>query len=370
MKVFKNLLVAIASVICVSCNYANSKELSKEGTTSNVLSTKEMHENRAAHAATMLPGGKVFISGGFKKGPDGYSQLYSKTSEIFDPQSHSFMLATSMSTERCAHAATAMPDGNVLVTGGSNGHHLSSAELYNSKSGKWEALPDMKAARSGHDAILLPDNRVLIIGGSSRSETFAELFDYKSRQFVQVIPAPINLSGAASIMLKNGIVLIVGGSVNNQPVNSGLLFDPKSGTFTETGKMSIVRHKSSIALLPDGNALVVAGANNRDWKGKYKSTEIYNVQTNSFSAGPELNFERFKLMNAVITLKDGSILVSGGDKHIEILKPGAAKFETIGELEQPLYYSTSTLLKDGSTLIAGGYANDVQARNKAWIFRN
>jgi hypothetical protein len=367
MKLFQFHLVALASVVYIACNSANSTELSKEKTFKKVVSTKEMHEYRASHTATLLQNGKVLISGGFKKGPDRHSQVYSNTSEIFDPQSHAFTMSASMKVERCAHTATLMPDGDVLVTGGTNGESLASAELYHSKTGTWEKLPDMKAARSGHQAVLLSNKEVLIIGGSKSPETFAEVFNYQSKQFEKAIPATRNLSGPAVALLSNGKVLIAGGDINNQPVDVALVYDPKAGSFSETGKMGIVRRKSSIALLQNGNALIVGGSNNRDWKGRYTSTEIYDVKKNEFSRGPELNFERFKLMNGVLTLKDGSILVTGGDKHIEILKPGATGFETIGELEQPLYYSTSTLLPNGSTLIAGGYGNDVQARNNAWL---
>ncbi len=369
MKLFQFYLVALSATLYIFCNSANSSGLIKEKTSKKVISTREMHEYRASHTATLLSNGKVLISGGFKKGPDRHSQLYTNTAEIFDPQSGSFTTATSMNVERCSHTATLLPDGDVLVTGGTNGVSMASAELYHSKNGTWEKLPDMKAARSGHEAILLPGNQVLIIGGSKNAETFAELFNYQDKQFEKVISAPVNLSGSAVVLLPNGRVLVAGGDINNQPADVALLYDPKTGLFAATGKLSIVRHKSAVALLKNGNALLIGGSNNRDWKGKYTSTEIYDVEKNMFTKGPDLNFERFKLMKAVSTLPDGSILVTGGDAHIEVLKPGAQKFETMGELEQPLYYSTCTLLPNGSTLIAGGYSNDVQARKEGWLIQ-
>jgi hypothetical protein len=145
------------------------------------------------------------------------------------------------------------------------------------------------------------------------------------------------------------------------------MYDPQKNNFSQIENMSTVRHKSASSLLPNGNVLIIAGSNNRDWKGKYKSTEIFEVQNGRFKKGPDLNYERFKLISSVVHTNDGTVVITGGDKHIEILKLGCSTFETVGELDQPLYYSCATPLNNGNVLITGGYGNDVQSQSKAWI---
>ena|SRR3990172_7072929 len=79
---------------------------------------QRMHETRASHTATVLPDGRVLIAGGFRKGPDGYSQIYSHTAEVFDPKTQIFTLTGEMHSERSGHTATLLPNGNVLIAGG------------------------------------------------------------------------------------------------------------------------------------------------------------------------------------------------------------------------------------------------------------
>ena len=64
------------------------------------------------------------------------------------------------------HTATLLPNGKVLVAGGSNGGgSLSSAELYDPASGSWSTTGSLATARDYHTATLLPNGKVLVAGG-------------------------------------------------------------------------------------------------------------------------------------------------------------------------------------------------------------
>jgi len=72
-----------------------------------------------------------------------------------------------------------LADGAVLVVGGNRaaGGLLASGELYDPTSGTWRDTPNMAAARVGHSATLLPDGTVLVAGGSDAAPASAELYD-------------------------------------------------------------------------------------------------------------------------------------------------------------------------------------------------
>ena len=78
-----------------------------------------------------------------------------------------------MATARSSHAATLLPNGRVLIVGGSDGDHaLASAELYDPATGTFSSAGSMSKARDGATATLLPDGRVLICGGSADAEVY------------------------------------------------------------------------------------------------------------------------------------------------------------------------------------------------------
>ncbi len=80
--------------------------------------------------------------------------------------SFSFENTASLATPRATHAATLLPDGKVLVTGGANGNlAFTSAELYDPALGTWTATGSLLTARAQHTATLLLDGAVLAAGG-------------------------------------------------------------------------------------------------------------------------------------------------------------------------------------------------------------
>jgi hypothetical protein len=133
-----------------------------------------METGRNSHTATLLNSGKVLVAGGG-----------SNTAELYDPTSGTFSPTGSMGIARLDQTATLLSDGRVLVTGGDDVQTglaitLSSAELFDPVSGTFTAAADMTAARAFHTATRLPNGGVLVVGGSSQVGTnvwaTAELF--------------------------------------------------------------------------------------------------------------------------------------------------------------------------------------------------
>ena len=102
-------------------------------------------------------------------------------SELFDPGSGTFTATGDLGIGRLGHTATLLSDGRVLIAGGVDKFDVTSsssgasptpsaastsAELYDPKTGTFSPTGAMTSARVFHVAAPLPDGHVLLAGGS------------------------------------------------------------------------------------------------------------------------------------------------------------------------------------------------------------
>ena len=169
---------------------------------------------RADHVATLLPDGKVLIAGGFET----TGSTRTASAELYDPTTGTFTATTDpdMTTPRIAHQATLLPDGKVLITGGidENDDTLDSAELYDPATGTFTPTGAMTTPRSFHQATLLDDGTVLITGGGDDSSVAldsAELYDPATGTFTATDAMAAARAGHRLTLLADGRVLVTGG---------------------------------------------------------------------------------------------------------------------------------------------------------------
>ncbi|HEY0092852.1 MAG TPA: kelch repeat-containing protein, partial [Archangium sp.] len=129
---------------------------------------------RSFHTATLLPSGKVLVTGGWNSGGDLAS------AEVYDPGTGAWSPTGALANARSFHTATLLPSGKVLVTGGEgSGGDLASAEVYDLGTGAWNPTGALANARRDHTATLLPSGKVLVTGGwnSGGDLASAEVYD-------------------------------------------------------------------------------------------------------------------------------------------------------------------------------------------------
>lgn len=313
--------------------------------------TATLNMARALQTATLLPTGDVLVAGG-----DGTD-------------------------------CTANPNNPTPAPGGGGcGNATTSAELYTASTGSFTLIHAMNVARTQHTATLLPNGNVLIAGGSGESEpdtcgsgavVSAEVYNPTSQLFSLTGNMTTPRMCATATLLPSGEVLIVGGSDGGgydgaESLGTAELYDPAAGVFTATGSLNTARRNHTATLLPNGEVLIVGGVNDsgttpQTWSVQTLSTaELYNPTTGTFAVTTE-NLITARYNHTATLLPNGMVLIAGGDTvnsvattaAAELFDPAQGTFTSTGNLVTARASQTATFLANGQVLLAGGTENPV-----------
>lgn len=334
----------------------------------SVRPTGEMGLPRACHSSTLLDDGRVLIAGGMQR--DG---VVTASAETFDPKTGKFISMGQMAEKRVCHEAVKLQDGRVIMIGGFGTELLASVETYDPATGRFAPMGSLLQKREGFTATLLKNGKILIAGGSSGEREWyssAELYDPATGKSTPTGDMSVPRAAHTATLLNDGRVLIVGGSRSRTEVQaSAEIYDPTTGSFSATGSMSALRHKHAATRLADGKVLVAGGSDSRDWRGRYASAELYDPAAGKFHATGSMTDVRFKSRDAIVSLGDGTILVAGGGRSVDLYDAQAGKFSPVeGQVDGDRFYTQATLLGEGRVLITGGYDYNIVSSAKAWIF--
>jgi hypothetical protein len=243
------------------------------------FSTGSMGAPRGHAIAILLKTGKVLVAGGSAAGDD--AELAS--AEIYDPLTGRFVPTGGMHDRRSYFTAVALEDGRVLVTGGMSGgqypyHKVeATAEIYDTETGRFTQTGSMEFPRYKQGAAALPDGRVLVAGGSNeegRQITYAssEIFDPQTGRFSSgpqmKSPRYKLLSGV--ITLNDGRILLAGGAERPE------IYDPAREIFTPLGGDPLDGFLFSTAtLLRDGRVLLVNGYGHHPREGAVNQAVVW-----------------------------------------------------------------------------------------------
>jgi N-acetylneuraminic acid mutarotase len=330
-----------------------------------------MANPRSGHTATSLPNGKVLVAGALHTDEPFLNGL--SAAELYDPATNGWSGAGSMATGRGAHTATRLSNGKVLVAGGFHragqldlGEDVASAEIYDPATDGWTGAGGMATAREGHTATLLPNGKVLVVGGTDNNGVAlasAEMYD----------PATNGWSGAASMataredhtatLLPNGKVLVAGGrngsiTIGGSAANvltSTEVYDPATNGWSSAASMATARASHTATLLPNGKVLVAGGFQTVGGdEPPEASAEIYDPASDSWSSAAHMATGRET--HTATLLDDGKVLVAGGTDSTltEIYDPATDSWSGAGSMAIARAFHTATLLPNGRVLVAGG----------------
>jgi N-acetylneuraminic acid mutarotase len=312
------------------------------------------------HAATVLPGGQVLVTGGRDDAPNPIVCA----SELYEPATGLWSRTGALNLGRDGHTATLLSNGDVLVTGGhtEGTTFTDKAEVYDSSAKNWDATAELSFSRAGHVGVSLANGRVLVAGGFSGSSDFApnsEIYDPVAASWEVSGGMQISRQTAIAVLLGNGKVLAAGGFGNGNFLSSAELFDPAAGQWTFTGSMHDLRWGAAAVLLSDGKVLVAGGdANLSSFQSAVRTAELYDPAAGNWTPTGSMNQERHSF--TLTLLPNGNVLAAGGNgtngavASAEVYNANTRVWTPTGSLQTPRTSHTATLLPKGKVLVAGG----------------
>jgi hypothetical protein len=299
--------------------------------------TGDLTTARNGPTATLLDDGRVLIVGGdLFRSIDPPIAPPQTTAELFNPSTGTFTRTADMVTVQLYGTATLLNSGKVLIAGGIMSEGVvANPELYDPSTGAFSLTGTFQSNGDGFvmggpnvsAATLLPDGRVLIAG-----EPDSELYDPVTGTFSVTGPMttpcflggkPDYIAGRTATLLPSGKVLEAGGEHEDcGRFDDAELYDPATGKFMATGRMTRVRDNHTATLLPPGSVLITGGeseatfAGGSVFSGTEASAELYDVATARFTETGAMSARRAG--HTATLLNDGTFLITGGYSYAGI----------------------------------------------------
>ena len=299
---------------------------------------------RSTHIAVLLADGRILILGG-----DTLADRWSLPAEAYDPATGTFSQLDESDpglnrgpVDDDGFSATLLTDGRVLIAGGWDGNNFvdppwiyeRAAVLFDPDSGATRPTGSMNTGRSGHVAIRLPDGRVLIVGGtgmmlrdgSMEAVAAAEIYDPVTETFSDTgaLSCPRSndwpfFSILSAVPLPSGRILVTGGNGSN-PCPFDEIYDPATGLF-ESVRTAGPREADQ--------TVIFEGSGDRPGEsGRVVRYDLATGTATDISPGPDQELERvfgpdcrdFEwecVGNMTATqLVDGRFLFAGGEETV------------------------------------------------------
>jgi Domain of unknown function (DUF1929)/Bacterial Ig-like domain (group 2) len=250
-----------------------------------------------------------------------------------------------MNLYRWYPSVTALPNGEVLVTSGTNESHAGNSlnEVYTPSGNTWRTLTDANRKPRHSEPFVMPnypfmhvapDGRVFYAGPTTWTGYLTttgtgkwEDGEHQSGDFTRTY--------GSSVQFDEGKILVMGGSpIDVQADSSAVVLDMGSnGHASPTASMESPRRNLNATVLPDGTVLVTGGNDlNYDQGRMPKTAEIWNQNTGKWTVLAAQQIPR--PYHAVgLLLPDATVFTAGGydgDKH-------SNRYENPGDPKQVKY---------------------------------
>ena len=301
----RHLLALAVIVLITACGSRTAP-----ATTPQWQTIGELSKPRAYASAVALANGKILVVGGFDRdAPD----VMNEQSELIDPATGKVILLPQRLLGRVHQTITSAWEDLVVVAGGVEWHQtywspVDRVDIFRPSQRGWVLGAPLRHKRSDHAATALQDGRVFVTGGNANTTLLGstEIYNPRTDKWTEAAPLPRARTQASAVTLVDGRVLVTGGiDVDGAATNTTFIYDPGSDSWTGGPLMTVARLQQIAVALPTGDVLFAGG------DGPASGTsEVYRFGEGQFVPSGTLVTPRLVAQAAV--LPDGRVVLSGG----------------------------------------------------------
>jgi len=284
---------------------------------------------------------------------------------------------------RTGFSSVAMPDGSIVLMGGSWNYSVGNknAVWRSTDNGATWMLVNASAgwsARSAHSIVAMPDGSIVLMGGidgsGEKNDTWRST-DYGATWTQMTGSAEWSARYShTSVAMPDGSIVLMGGrgySLKNdvwRSTDNGATWTQMSAYAGWSGRAA-----HSTVAMPDGSIVLTGGwAASREKNDTWRSTDGGNVWTlMNASAGWSA-----RSAHSIVAMPDGSIVLMGG------IDGSGEKNDTWRSTNNGVtwtrmnasagwtarFFHSSVAMPDGSIVLMGGYDNSYNLKNDVWRF--
>jgi hypothetical protein len=342
-------LLAFASIVVITACGPRTAP----ATTPRWQTIGELSQPRAFASAVALSNGKILVVGGFDRSSSG---TMNSQSELIDPATGSVTVLPQPLLGRIHQSITSAWEDLVVVAGGVEWQEtywspVDRVDVFRPSQRAWVAGAPLRHKRSDHAATALQDGRVFVTGGNANTALLrsSEIYNPRSDKWTEAAPMPRARTQHSAVTLVDGRVLVTGGiDSNGAPTNTTFLYDPGTDTWTAGPLMTVARLQQVVVALPSGDVLLAGG------DGVASGTsEIYRFAQNRFVASGTLVTPRLVAQGAA--LSDGRVVLSGGLplrmhefaplRSVELWDPKTGLWSELPSAPTPRAYGTVVIVR-------------------------
>jgi N-acetylneuraminic acid mutarotase len=315
-----------------------------------------MNQQRWHHGASLLPDGRVLVSGGLDAKNNTLSSV-----EIYDPATNTWTDGPSI-PKRGAHIQHTLNDGRVLVAAGYTDYLTYSTTgavstyLFDPNTNLWTEVGSLHTAKPLSGSAVCGDGRVLILGESGAEVGNTEIFNPLTESWTETDPLNQKRSGTTLVTMADGKVMAAGGWAASSQQATVEIYDPSTETWTTVEPLNVARASASGSLLTDGRILISGGTTTSS--NALTESEIYDPATDTWTLQQPLVSGR--MMGTQVTLSSGEVIlaggwINGGNVHLfQSFDPATGQWQASTQIGESSFEHPVILLPDDRLLSLPG----------------